>query len=79
MESEALLAGGLLDVLPEDRLEAQVLAFEALRGVLRPERWEDLDELVRAAFLAGWHAGTAWRPARTSPPPGRRRRPERAG
>ena len=70
--------GLLPEVPPEDRLEAQVLAFDALRGVLRPERWDDIDELVRAAFLAGWHAGTAWRPARTSLPPGRRRRPERA-
>ena len=69
----------LPDALPEDRREAQVLAFEALRGVLRPERWDDIDELVRAAFLAGWHAGTAWRPARTTPLPGRRRRPARAG
>ena len=79
MEADTLHAGGLPDVLPEDRLEAQVLAFDALREVLRPERWEGLDELVRAAFLAGWYAGTAWRPACATPLRGRRRRPERAG
>ena len=46
---------------PRGRYEAQVRAFEALRDVLVPERWEDVDELVRAAFLAGWYAGAAWR------------------
>jgi hypothetical protein len=78
MEADTLHAGGLPDSLPEDRLEAQVLAFEALRRVLRPEWWDDVDELVRAAFLAGWHAGTAWRPARATPLSGRPGRPDRA-
>ena len=79
MEADTVHVGGLPAALPEDRLEAQVLAFEMLRQVLRPERWDDIDELVRAAFLAGWHAGATWRPARATPLPGRRRRPARAG
>lgn len=44
-----------------DRRAAQVAAFEALREALRPERWADAEELARAAFLASWEAGAAWR------------------
>ena len=79
MEPDEVRAGERLELLAGLPHGAQVAAFEALREVLRPERWEDAQELARAAFLAGWHAGTAWRPARASPPSGRRRRPERAG
>ena len=58
---------------PAGRQGAQARAFEALRDVLVPEPREELDELVRAAFLAGWYAGAAWRAA----PRGAAARPER--
>jgi hypothetical protein len=58
MQPDDVRAGGLRP--PPDPLhEAQVAAFEALREVLSPERWEDAEELARAAFLAGWHARPA--------------------
>jgi hypothetical protein len=41
--------------------DPRVVAFTALERALSPERWDDPDELVRAAFLAGWHAGALWR------------------
>ena len=39
---------------------ARAAAFEALREVLSAERWDDPLDLARAAFAAGWYAGSAW-------------------
>ena len=54
------------------RADPRVAAFAALERVLSPERWDDPAELVRATFLAGWHAGAHWHGG-ISGDPGRRR------
>jgi hypothetical protein len=58
MESEG--EGRLAETLRR-AADPRVVAFTALERALSPEHWDDPDELVRAAFLAGWHAGVLWR------------------
>ena len=71
MGSDDPPTGGPLPRFPAEARAAQVHAFEALSGVLRPELWVDVDQLVRAAFLAGWHAGVGWRAAQPERRPAR--------